>query len=60
MVIEGIVMEHEERLVALAGLLYGRRIKDDGDKQPDVLDTVRLSVKGGNDSDVEPVGRRGH
>lgn len=60
MVVEGIVLDHEEHLVTLAGVLYGRRIKDNGDKQPDVLDTVRLSVKGGNDGDVESVGRQGH
>jgi hypothetical protein len=40
MVVEGIVLDHEEHLVALAGILYGCRIKDDGDKQLDVLDTV--------------------
>lgn len=54
------MLDHEEHLVTLVGILYGRWIKDDGDKQPDVLDTVRLSMKGGNDDDVESIGRQGH
>ena len=44
MVVEGVAAEGEEDLVPLASVGGGRRVEEDGDQGPDVLDAGGLKV----------------
>jgi hypothetical protein len=52
-VVEGLALEREEHLIALAGVVGGRRVKDNNDKRTTVLDTGRLSVEDGDGNSIE-------
>lgn len=56
-VVEGVGLKGEERLVVPASVVGGRRVEDNEDEQPDSLDTNHLSVEVSDDRDLVLRGR---
>ena len=59
MVVEGVVAEGEQDLFPLASVGGGRRVKEDGDQGPDVLDAGGLEVELDDHGEAGEVGREG-